>query len=97
MMQLFQRDLALLTRTKQRILQIRLVPMQEGDQRVYEIYVEMMGSRGKQWGQMITTKRTPQRWTSLNRAVEMLERYTDGVPFTIARLDAEAARTASGG
>lgn len=80
---LTQKDLTVLARTKANIKTIFLVPIDADGKRHYEIHIEVEGKKGIEHCQMITAKNEPQRWSSLNRAVEMLEKYTDHPAFVI--------------
>lgn len=80
---LTQKDLSVLARTKAKIKTIYLVPIDADGKRHYEIHLEVEGKIGIERCQMITAKNEPQRWSSLNRAVEMLEKYTDHPAYVV--------------
>jgi hypothetical protein len=80
---LTQKDLTVLARTKAKIKAIYLVPVDADGKRHYEIHLDVEGKSGIEHCQMITAKNEPQRWSSLNRVVEMLEKYTDHPAFIV--------------
>lgn len=82
---LTQRDLSVLARTKATIKKIRLVPVNSDGKQKYEIHLEIEGASGIEHCQMITNRNEPQRWTSINRAIEMLEEYTNEQEFVVVR------------
>lgn len=82
---LTQRDLAVLARTKAAIKCIRLVPVDCAGKKKYEIHLELEGSSGIEYCQMITSRNEPQRWMSINKAIEMLEEYTSEQEFVVVR------------
>ena len=77
------RDLAVLSRTKATIKTIRLVPVDCGGKRKYEIHLVVAGESGSEQCQLITNRNEPQRWASLNKAIEMLEEYTNESEFVV--------------
>ena len=79
-----QRDLALLVKTKAVIKTIILRPvLMESGKVKYEIQVDIESEEGIEECLLITAKNEPQRWSSLNKAVEMLEDLTETCEFQI--------------
>jgi len=81
-----QRDLEMLVKTKASIKTIVLKPVKTIDEKIkYEIRIDIENDQGIEECLLITAKNEPQRWSSLNKAVEMLEDLTEANLFHVER------------
>jgi len=82
------RDLSVLVNTKAVIIKrILLKPVMVDGKKKYEIQVDIQGDEGIEECLLITAKDDPQRWVSLNKAIDMLEEYTNEDVFEIVRYE----------
>ena len=86
---LTQRDLSVLTRTKATIKNIVLKPVVIKGKKKYEIHIQVEGEQGTENCIVVTARLAPQRWASINKAIEMLEEYTNHDIFQVLRFDEE--------
>lgn len=82
---LTQRDLSVLTKTKAKINKIFLTPVLVKGKKKYEIHLEVEGDKGVEHCIVVTARNDPQRWTSINKAIDMLEEYTNHHMFEVMR------------
>lgn len=83
------RDLSVLVKTNAKIEGVHLVPVIANGKKKYEIHLEVEGEHGMEKCILVTARDKPQAWTSLNKAIEELEKNTDCESFEIIRFREE--------
>lgn len=79
------RELSVLVKMKSKIMGVSLVPVFVERKVKYEIHLEVEGEQGIEKCVLVTARKKPQAWSSLNKAICELEKYTTCESFEVVR------------
>lgn len=82
-----QRDLLLLVKGGAKIDPVTLVPVEHKGKTFYEVHLSVNTIDGVEDCLLITYKNEPQRWSSINKAVDTLSDLVTGLKEVVVKIE----------